>query len=124
MNIKRAKHLAEILEHGDLPAGVARFDMRDFSTIYGYIPFSAEEKEHCGTTCCIGGLICWLWGAPGDRICSDNAAELLDLEEGQACRLFYNHDDYISTGYFYSITMAEAAAAIRRIIAEEEANDE
>lgn len=121
MNRERMLELALELEH---PKRLkVKFDMSDFIETYP-APYnhnvSDENRFSCGTSACIGGHACLMFGENGERIGEDLAKKLLDLNQDQTNRLFYNTDKYITKRTdFDKITRKQAAAAIRRMVAEE-----
>ena len=108
MNVERMLKLADALEAGDLPVefNMADFDSRDYD---GFRDVAEILSDPCGTACCIG-----------ETVCEVTACRLLDLTPNQASQLFYNGKEYIvAENRFADITRNEAAAAIRRMVAEE-----
>lgn len=124
MNRERMFELAEEIERPKKLAQVM-FDMADFMA--GLVrPGSdgifrvKEERNECGTAACIGGYACLLWGEPGDPINSVTAERLLDLDEDEAGKLFFNNHEFIRPFDLPfsgdgGITRAEAAEALRRM---------
>lgn len=120
MNVERMLYLADQLDRPTDPKlKLVHFDMSDFSTKTDEV----GKALNCGTTACIGGHACLLFGDPHSVIGETEAQKLLGLTTSQANTLFYNTDDYIIhqtwTRPFGSITPAEAAAAIRKMVEEE-----
>jgi hypothetical protein len=116
MNKERMLKLADEIEKPTLDIG---FNMGDFHNGSG--PKRVGDL-HCGTTCCIAGIACLLFGEEGDYVDSENAARLLGLSQDQANKLVYNFDGYIvdkNTKRFTDITRQQAATAIRRMVQEE-----
>lgn len=125
MNVKRMLKLADEIEHGDkqLKRRGVYFNMSEFvSTRNGYSA-RVESKFECGTTACIAGAACILFGKVGDPIVASLAGELLDLNQRQRARLFLNHDRYVSRSRHFvdlsKISALKAVRAIRRMVKEE-----
>jgi hypothetical protein len=70
----------------------------------------------CGSSGCIVGWTCLLFGHPGLSITPDNAQAILGLDEIQARQLFYNRMGYITPQkHCGGITDSEAVAGIRKM---------
>lgn len=109
MNIERMTKLAEELEN---PALGVEFDIKLFCSRDRslFVHSKVGEKHPCGTAFCIGGTACLMFGKVGSRINEDTAQSLLELSNQQTNELFYD---------FNLTTREQAAAAVRRMIAEE-----
>lgn len=120
MNKQRMLELALELEHPNKLK--VKFNMSDFIEMYP-TPYSDKVSDQlkfdCGTSACIGGHACLMFGEEGSRIGEEEAKELLDLTQEQAEQLFYNVDHYIGDFIFGEITRGQAAAAVRRMVATE-----
>jgi hypothetical protein len=92
MNIERLTKIAEWLEGGGKPNGVpATFDMSSWLMKYGH-----DEKNECGTACCIAGAAVLKFGSPHDMARVDEYSasadgigmRLLELTEEDSDMLF------------------------------------
>lgn len=118
MNIERMLELADILENDkpvlfqDLPV---RFRMEVWD----------EDLRQCGTACCIGGFAEILWGSGpiSNEFNPKGAATLLGLSREQANNLFYGGFGKWWNCSLQDVTPKIAAAGIRRMVAEESANE-
>jgi hypothetical protein len=88
-------------------------------------PVRLVGQTDCGTTVCVAGLACIIYGQPGDHIISSRAADLLGLNRNDAERLFYPYEgldclyEAVNRGVPYSdLTRADAAQALRQLIFE------
>jgi hypothetical protein len=110
--------LAEEIEH---PTIDVAFDM---GTWGGAETVAVVRARGCDTPCCIAGTTVILFGDENDYVCAHTAVRarrLLELTEDQAAQLFVNKDGYIKVieaGTLRTITRAEAASAVRRMVAE------
>lgn len=122
MNQRRMIQLARELE---TPKKLSvKFNMCDFIQSSWLEPYSdvvsEETRSNCGTSACIAGLACLMFGKDGSRVGSDQAEKLLGLTEDQADRLFFNNEKYIANFTpFHEINREQAANAIRRMVREE-----
>lgn len=131
MNIQRMTLLAEALERPatlpvrfnmlffiSAPTGRDRLDNRP-------VNFTIRELRttpKCGTSACAGGLACIMFGDVDEPMLPSGplARRLLDLTEEQSDQLFFNRNEYVSAKDLWTdITEAEAALAVRRMIATE-----
>jgi hypothetical protein len=122
MNMERMLLLAEEVERPTLDIG---FDMGQWCNRVASA--GAIRANPCGTVCCLAGLTVLLFGCASDSPCAgfNRAKELLGIRGHQAGCLFDNGNCYIAPrgiepGLAH-ITRAQAAAAIRRMVAEERA---
>lgn len=114
MNKERMLKLADALERSRL--GV-RFNMRSLCSDGDAV---VGDQLECGTSCCIAGMACLMFGGRGCAFSGTVARSLLDLNSDQANRLFYNSRLYVSPKEEWrDITKKEAVAAIRRMVREE-----
>lgn len=129
MNRDRALLLADEIERPTLDIG---WSMKCFSNQPPEVTVAQVREHPCGTVCCIGGMAVILFGEPwmeaGAQGAQGHAARLLDLTPEQQEQLFYNSEGYLNgPEKFYGddsngqwdVTRAEAAAGIRRMVAEE-----
>lgn len=119
MNRERMLQLADALEQGPLPV---KFNMKYYAAnkLGAPLAWHVGEPIPFGTTCCIGGLACLMFGEPGQLAWGLVAGPLLGLTSDQQERLFENDKLYVSKrANLEKITREEAVAAIRRMVKEE-----
>lgn len=139
MNIERMTALRNALAEGQAFNGKLHFNMGTFIEAMGLNYVDDARKflgttESCGTSGCLAGWTCLLFGEDGDQITGDNAAALLGLDLHQAERLFFNRGGYMAEDAWRldhnygtdelhyrslkDITVAEGVAALDRMIRE------
>lgn len=90
MNIERMEALANFLETS--PEVQNHFDMGSFisTDLEPEVEISRKSIQGgCGTTACIGGWACLLFGHDRDTVGHQTAQKILGLTNAQANQLFY-----------------------------------
>lgn len=94
VNVERLNKVADMIqaypEHFDMTYWVRTPTGKDTHWVRAS-DCAQEDLSQCGTTACIAGWACNLWGAdvdPGLDV-QDAAAAILGLDEYEAYRLFY-----------------------------------
>jgi hypothetical protein len=126
MNRARILLLAEEIEH---PTLGLRFNMHYFANVAPEVTAAMVREHPCGTVCCIGGTAVVMFGDDAASPASPGwAARVLDLTVEQQQRVFHNRGGWLSSPKRflydqYDVTRAEAARGLRRLVAEDIADE-